>query len=276
MRRLPLSLVGLLICASAPAARAESIVGVCPDGSAFIVQKMADVPCARAKLVDEASDMPPLRPDLLPRPYTSQLKHQARDPNNPYNLLDAAAKVRRAEEAKRAMALDTPQVASARPVAQAGTPEAAAEGPLHLDLDQDEMRDLVRLVALRQELAPATFRIEDARGNERLIVRVAHSAAFEQRVLDALGESKGHVLLYSARSVRDAEFHPNFFLVHEGATFRPDPEDPLESGLIVGEPGQLEAGYLVLGYLVIPDRFDPATGLEVWWNDRSVHTILNP
>jgi hypothetical protein len=32
----------------------------------------------------------------------------------------------------------------------------------------------------------------------------------------------------------------------------------------------------VLGYLVIPQRFDPSTGLELWWNDRSIHTILNP
>lgn len=276
MRRLPLSLIALLIGGAAPAAQAESIVGVCPDGSAFIVRKLADVPCARAKLVDEASEMPPLRPDLLPRPYTWQLQHTARNPDNPYNLLDAAEKLREADAVKRARPPTTPQVASAPSGTRPGTAEPAPSAPLRLDLDQDEMRNLVRLVALRQELAPATFRIMDVRGNEQLIVSVAHSVAFEERVLEALGQSDGHVLLYSARSVRDVEFHPNFFLVYDGATFRPDPEDSRESGLIVGEPGQLEAGYLVLGYLVVPDRFDPATGLELWLNDRSLHTVLNP
>ena len=52
---------------SAPAA-AEALSGVCPDGSIFIVQRHADIPCKRAKLVDSA-ELPPIRPQLLPRPY---------------------------------------------------------------------------------------------------------------------------------------------------------------------------------------------------------------
>ena len=98
MRRLLSGALALTLVAVAWTANADSVAGLCPDGSAFIVRRRADAPCDRAKFVDDPSDMPPLRPELLPRPYTWQLDHQARDPNNPYNLLDQAEQVRAAQD----------------------------------------------------------------------------------------------------------------------------------------------------------------------------------
>ncbi len=60
-------------------AHASGIAGVCPDGSAFIVQSRKDVPCRRAKLVPP-DELPPLRPELLPHPYTWHVDQEARDP----------------------------------------------------------------------------------------------------------------------------------------------------------------------------------------------------
>src|SRR5688572_2916907 len=76
----------LLTLSSAPA-RAESIAGLCPDGSAFVVARREDAPCRDPKFID-ASDMPPLRPQYIPRERAWQLNRQARDENNPYNLVD--------------------------------------------------------------------------------------------------------------------------------------------------------------------------------------------
>ncbi len=86
-------LVLMLVLGVSSAAHAESIAGVCPDGSMYIVKKEADIPCARSKRVDP-SEMPPMRPQLLPRPYTWHVDQQSRDPHNPYNLIDPAAKIR--------------------------------------------------------------------------------------------------------------------------------------------------------------------------------------
>src|SRR5688500_8934774 len=74
--------------AAAPAAAAIS--GVCPDGSIFIVQSSDAIPCREAKRVDP-QDLPPLQPELLPRPYGWERFNRLADPNNPYNLVDSAA-----------------------------------------------------------------------------------------------------------------------------------------------------------------------------------------
>src|SRR5881397_3359186 len=73
------------LCAAAPAAAAIS--GVCPDGSIFIVQSPDAIPCREAKRVDP-QDLPPLQPELLPRPYGWERFNRLADPNNPYNLVD--------------------------------------------------------------------------------------------------------------------------------------------------------------------------------------------
>ena len=276
MKKTSIRVFAALVCAWTGPALAGSVAGVCPDGSAFIVSRKASAPCARARFVDDPSDMPPLRPELLPRPYTWTLDQRARDPNNPYNLLEATRKMNARHEPTPAPSAEQtapePQVAAVPPTrVQAGSPE-----PLSLPLHEDEVRDLVRLVTLRQEVAPATFTVEDIHQQPQLLVRLAHSQSFQDRVLDVLGQSDKHVLLFSVRSVQAGEFYPNFFLVHEGVTFRPDPEDSHEVGFIVGDRGELEAGYLALGYLIIPQRFDPSQPLEIWWNDRSLVGVLRP
>ena len=78
------------LLAAAPAAAAIS--GVCPDGSIFIVQSPDAIPCRGAKRVDP-QDLPPLQPELLPRPYGWERFNRLADPNNPYNLVDSAAPV---------------------------------------------------------------------------------------------------------------------------------------------------------------------------------------
>ncbi len=275
MAKAPIGLLAALLWSPA-LVLAGSVAGICPDGSAFIVGRKADAPCVRARFVEDPSQLPPLRPELLPRPYTWTLDQRARDPNNPYNLLEAVEKMNKRHAAEPAAELREPRRAPIAASGLAPAPPVEATPPIGLALDENEIRDLVRLVALRQELAPATYTVEDIEHHEQLLVRVAHSAAFEERVLGALGEVDKHVLLFSARSVQHSEFHPNFFLVRDGMTFRPDPQNSREVGFIVGDPGELEQGYLVLGYLVIPGRFDPRESLEIWWNDRSVVTTLQP
>ena len=90
-------------------AHAAGIAGVCPDGSAFIVQSRADVPCPRAKLVPP-DELPPLRPELLPHPYTWHVDQEARDPHNPYNLIDAAQKIRTLRAGEASGEPSTPRV----------------------------------------------------------------------------------------------------------------------------------------------------------------------
>ena len=64
--------------------------------------------------------------------------------------------------------------------------------------------------------------------------------------------------------------------VQDGVTFRPEPSEAREVGLLVGQPGDLERGFMVVGYIVIPARFDPRRSMDVYWNDRSISTILMP
>ena len=101
-RLLTYSLVVLL----APAAHADSTLsGICPDGSYFVVQSRDAIPCKNPHFADP-SELPPVRPYLLPRPYTWYVDQEARSANNPYNLLETAQKIR---------------------AARAGTPESTAQ-----------------------------------------------------------------------------------------------------------------------------------------------------
>ena len=255
-------------------AQAESLSGVCPDGSFFIVQTMESVPCARAKLVDPA-DLPPIRPQLLPRPYTWYVDQGARDPNNPYNLLEAAEKIREARAPRPAAAPGTATRATRVP--QAAAPPAPAVSALRFD--EGELRDLVRLVQMRQQVASAQLTLEDLRGGERLRILLAHSSAFESILLASLGldpEERRVIAFVVSAPGEQAEFHPNFFVVQGSRTFRPDPEDPHELGLLVGSAGAIPARGLALGYLIVPTAFDPAASMELWWNDRSVAATLAP
>src|SRR5262245_54405865 len=103
------------LLAAAPAGAAIS--GVCPDGSIFIVQSADAIPCREAKRVDP-QDLPPLQPELLPRPYGWERFNRLADPNNPYNLVETPVSPN--------LAATTPPVAAAppSPPAPAGQPAA--------------------------------------------------------------------------------------------------------------------------------------------------------
>jgi hypothetical protein len=278
-RALPLLLLSLPLLA--PTARADSsLTGVCPDGSAFIVQDRAQVPCARARFV-ESSEMPPLRPEYLPKPYGWLVDQQLRNPNNPYELVETGRKIREAHAPAPSPAGEAahsePGAASAvTPASETIPPAAEPARSVQLSLGDADLRDLVEVIALRQELAPAEFLVRDALGAETLRVQLAHSAAFETRVLEATGRpaSEWRVVVFAANALAAGEFRPNFFVVQDGATFRPDPADPGEVGMLLGEPGALEQGTVAVGYFAFPARFDPARNLEIYWNDRSIDVAL--
>jgi hypothetical protein len=288
--------LGCALAASGDA-RAESIAGVCPDGSIFVVAERANVPCARARFV-APSDLPPIKPQYLPRPYLQSVDEALRDERNPYNLIERAERIRalRAGEAMREPASPLP---GGGPTA-AGTPTAAALGALApraeansaaaggapaqplpgLALTEQELADLVQVIVLRQSLAPATLTVRDLSGRPELELRYAYSPAFERRVRDALSaetaQRRPRVLAFSARSVRETELYPRFLVSQEGATFRPEPGDTTQLGLLLGAAGPMPAGTLVVGYLVLPPRFDPGVPLDLWWNDRRVTATLLP
>jgi hypothetical protein len=269
----------LLVLGVSSAAHAESIAGVCPDGSMYIVTKEADIPCARSKQVDPA-EMPPIRPQLLPRPYTWHVDQEARNPHNPYNLVDPAAKIRALRSGEPATQAGTPNPVAPAPVGTAPVgpgPTGIPTQPTLLALDDQELRDLARLVVLRQQASPAELLLEDIHGNVRLAVEFAYSPAFEERVRRALGPDADElVLAFLARSSGAESFHPNFLVVQGATTFRPDPDRAEEQGILLGEAGEQEDGGVVLGYLVVPGRFDPRVSIDLWWNDRSVRVTLDP
>ena len=123
--RARLLLAALLAAAPWPAA---AITGVCPDGSVFVVRRAADVPCREAKRV-EPSQVPPLRPENLPRAYLWEVLRQKIDENNPYNLVDRAEKVRTLGNADLANGVAPPLGAAPGAAPQASLPQLAAPPP---------------------------------------------------------------------------------------------------------------------------------------------------
>lgn len=265
--------LGVVSLAAGPVT--AQISGVCPDGSMFIVQKASSIPCQHAKTV-APGELPPLRPQLLPRPYPWLVDQQLRDPMNPYNLVEAAEKIR----AARRDGSGSQTEAGALPVPRAGAaPPVLAVPPVQrLALSDGELRDMVRLIHLRQQIAPAEFVVRDAVGAEELRIQVAHSAALEARVLGALRRTadEWRVVVFAASAIEEVEFHPNFFVTQDAMTFRPDPTDLAEVGMVLGEPGPAQRGTMALGYFAIPARFDPTHSLDLWWNDRSLAVVLAP
>ncbi len=285
LRASALALFGALLVATA--ASAEILTGLCPDGSAFVVQHRGAVPCKHARFV-ESGDMPPLRPKFLPRPYAWQLDREARDPDNPYNLVERARKIR--ELRARGSDPAGPPIAGSGPSSAnpTGAPPAIqrpASGASHgradrafgLALPEPELVQLLDLVELRQQLAPARILVEDLAGAARLQISFAYSEAFEARALEALGIPEGkRVLAFSLYAEQATEFHPNFFVIQREITYWPEPEDPREVGVLAGEPGAIAAGGVVLGYLVVPDRFNLASEMELFWNDYRTRAQLVP
>ena len=269
--------------ALAASARADtSLSGVCPDGSFFVVQSRESVPCANPHFADP-SELPPVRPYLLPRPYTWYVDQEARNPNNPYNLVESAKQIRDARKGVPAQPATAGAPAQPAPtgsrgaLAPAPAPTSAPTAAPLVSLGDDELRDLVRLIALRQQDSPAQIEIK-AQGQTQLRIAFAYSASFESYALPVLGRDAktSRVLVWSAQAVRAAAFKPNFLVVQTGRTFRPDPQNPAEIAYLLGGPGQIPAGEMAVGYLVVPASFDPAQKLEVFWNDRSVASVLAP
>jgi len=273
-----------LLAGASPAGWA-SVTGVCPDGSIFVVQRPESIPCANAKQV-EPGDVPPLKPELLPRPYAWEVFNQQQNPNNPYNLIDAARQVRETRAAEAAAntaprapvtAEHTEQIASSSPPAPNGPLDTA--GPLDLGLSEQEARDLALIVDLSQQRAPAAFARGDG-GAPTLSVRVAPSAAFEARLREAWarrGRSlAGSVVLFSARAAAPESFHPNFTFVQGHQAFHPDPSDPTQLGLIRGDLGDLAPESDVLGYVVLPEHVELAQPLDIYWDDRQITATLRP
>ena len=278
-----------LLASASPAARA-SISGVCPDGSIFVVQSPEAIPCSNAKQV-EPGDVPPIKPELLPRPYAWEVFNQQQNPNNPYNLIDAARQVRETRAAEAAATAPreplkearTEQIASSVPLAPPPQPAPSAPvdaaAPLDLGLSEEEARDLALIVDLSQQRAPAAFVRGDG-GTPTLSVRVAPSTAFEARLREAWarrGRSlAGPVVLFCARAAAPESFHPNFTFVQGHQAFHPDPSDPTQLGLIRGDLGDLAPESDVLGYVVLPEQVVLAQPLDIYWDDRQITATLRP
>ncbi len=269
------AVLGLLAGLPLSAASAQAISGVCPDGSIFIVQKESQVPCKAAKLV-EPEDVPPIRPEYLPTPYTWQVYNETQDPNNPYNLIDAAREVRALRDGAAAGAGPNGASGSA-PATSPGTATAAVApprdvAPLDLGLSEADVRDLYQLVELSQAAAPATFARETADGRGVFEVRLARSRAFEARLGEAWrsrgGLERGGVLLFTAHSKRPERFHANLTFIQGHLTFQPDATNARQLGILQGRLGELAGDEVVLGYVVLPEAIDLAQPIHAYWNDR--------
>ena len=289
-RRMLMLLVVVLLIAASDAARA-SITGVCPDGSIFIVQHASAIPCSAHKRV-EPEDVPPIKPEYLPRPYAWEVFNRQQDPNNPYNLIDEARKVREAGQAgaagrddARDEARTSPRVERAQspapPVAEAPTrtamvdPQIAPPDPSpDLGLSDQEVQNLFLIVHLAQRRAPATFEAEVGRA---VTVRLAQSSSFVPRLRNARRDlPNGPVLLFAAVADETSAFHANLTFVQGHEAFQPDRADPDQLGVIRGRLGTLEADEGVIGYVVLPERMDTQKPIEIYWNDRQLTATLQP
>jgi hypothetical protein len=243
--------------------------GVCPDGSIYIVQEVRQIPCADAKPV-EPHEVPPIRPEYLPTPYTWKVWNERHNPNNPYNVIDAARQVRELEAAPQ-----TPGGSEAppggAPAPQATPPGQAPSAPVALGLSSQELGNLFEIVELSQQRTFARLARETAGGQGVFEVAFAHSAAFEALLRDAHGGlPTGGVLLFTARSVQPETFYASFTFLQEHLTYQPDATDARQLGVLQGRLGALAAGEVVLGYVSLPPNFDLDRELDLYWDDRHV------
>lgn len=284
------ALVLAATCVSAAPAVSASVTGVCPDGSMFIVQRAESVPCQNAKAV-EPSDLPPIKPEYLPRPYGWEMFYRRNDPNNPYNLIheqfppDPATPAYRTQDDQ-----SDPRLSREQRVNEARVPEGSAlqsgsapavrsgeriEGSA-LDLVDSEVEDLAMIVELSQRGTPASFTDDGSQGR----VRLARSLAFEARMREHLA-GRGHVsggpiVLFVADADSGGSFYGNLTFVQNGIAFHPSSDNPSELGVIRGGLGRLENGSSVLGYVVLPERLDASLPIDVYWNDRELTATFQP
>lgn len=284
-RALVLAATGVCVASAGSA----SVTGVCPDGSMFIVQRAESIPCRNAKAV-EPSDVPPMKPEYLPRPYGWEVFHRKNDPNNPYNLIhqqppEPPTTVHRDPDdrndprlARELLRHETQ--APERSDFQGGSAPVARSEERNdgsaLELVNAEVEDLVMIVELSQRGAPASFSDDGSQGR----VRLARSLAFEGRVRQHLAgrghASGGLVVLFVADADSRGSFYGNLTFVQNGIAFHPSNENPYELGVIRGQLGPLENGSSVLGYVILPERLDPSYPIDVYWNDRQLTATFQP
>jgi hypothetical protein len=270
---------------------AESISGVCPDGSIFIVRSAAAIPCGDARRV-EPDRMPPIKPQYLPRPYAWQVFQAQQDPNNPYNLLDPGADERAVAgpappQASPSGAGPAKESAAPTEVAAASAPSAVATPELRrpaapaaeLALSNDEIRALVTIVELSQDRAPAML-AEPEQSDPEMLVRLARSTAFEARLRDAWAAAghpiEGKVVVFAAEARAPYAFHANLTFAQGHVAYHPDPTDRRQFGLLRGRQGDLAAGEITLGYVVLPAQTDLSEPMDIYWNDRRITAVLAP
>jgi hypothetical protein len=267
------------------ASPAGAITGICPDGSVFIVQHESQIPCRAAKEV-EPSELPPLRPQYLPNPYTWQVYNELQDPNNPYNLIDSVRDIRAMQKRGAGSGAATEELSGAPPWDDGGqAPSVSAPpptqlasrppvGPLDLGLADQELRDLYQIVELSQESTPAAFERRTADGRGVIRLSLARSLAFEQRLAGAWASRGGiggsQVLLFTAVSKQRESFHPNLTFVQGHLTFQPAADNPIQLGVLQGRLGALEADEVVLGYVILPETMRLEDPIDVYWDDRQV------
>jgi hypothetical protein len=276
-------------CVSVAPAGSASVTGICPDGSMFIVQRAASVPCSDAKAVDPI-DLPPMKPEYLPRPYGWELFYRKNNPNNPYNLIqqqlpEARDPVHRTQDDRndprltRDQGVVEPQLRERAALQSGSAPVVRSEDRIYgsaLDLGDTEVEDLAMILELSQRGIPASFTDDGSQGR----VRLARSLAFETRMREHLA-GRGHlnggpVVLFVADANSGGSFYGNLTFVQDGVAFHPSSDDPSELGVIRGGLGPLENGSSVLGYVVLPERLNPAHPIDVYWNDRQLTAIFQP
>jgi hypothetical protein len=273
------------IAAGAPVATgalAASISGVCPDGSIYIVQRPELIPCASSKQV-EPTELPPLRGEYLPRPYGWELHQKRQDQNNPYNLVDLAPSVRRDGEDANAIAEPIREAASeipatgvahaqSDPVSSASLPSAALL-PVPPRFATEESSDLLQIVELAQESAPAHFPAEA----DGVALSFARSPAFEAVLSERGASPRGPVVLFAAQAASDSgSFRGQLTFVQGHRAFYPDPSDAAQLGVVSGTLGEISPGRPLLGYVVLPPDYDPSQEMEIFWHDRQLHATLSP
>jgi hypothetical protein len=231
----------------------------------------------------EPDEVPPMRPEYLPRPYTWDVYEKQGDPNNPYNLIDAARKVRTlgggsgSSSGPQEGAVPPPpeQASGARSEPRPAT--AAGFAPRALGFRDEELQGLFQIVALSQERAPATFVKQTADGRETLRIAFAHSRSFEGRMRPAAGwGSSGPVLLFSALAKQVETLGDQFTFVQGHLAFHPRAQDARQMGVLQGTLGDLQPGEAVLGYVVLPDSMDTHQSMDVYWNDRRLSVTFEP
>ena len=260
------------------ASAAVAVTGICPDGSIFIVRDGSRIPCPGAKQVDP-NDVPPLNPEMLPRPYSWEVFDRRNDPNNPYNIVDAAPHPEAANAGMRYEPAPVPAEETPRQEERqhATLPPVALAAPsLEVGLSGPELEALGRIVDLMQERAPATLVRAGAEGLAE--VRLARSASFEARLHEALGRygapARGPVLLLRAIAGVPDRFYGNLTFVQGHLAFHPDTGNPAQFGVLEGELGELAAGGQVLAYAVLPEHVDLAEPIDIYWDDRRIRATL--